>query len=220
MKKVLLLILILILICQFSCKSQQQCPEGINLLPMYGEVEKCKKQIEIDTDFILESEQKFKSKKIASEYYISKGWEYYYANESDLSMKRFNQAWILDKNNSEIYWGFGNLLGKKSEFKKSIKYFMKSIEIEPKNAKVYESIATSYGQIFNKTKDIKYLNLTIEYLKKVVKIEPNNGRAFGQLASSYSYLTQKDSLKKYIKVTDRIDSKFINPEIRKIINKK
>jgi hypothetical protein len=85
---------------------------------------------------------------------------------------------------------------------------------------LYESIATSYGQIFNTTKDIKYLNLTIEYLKKVVKIEPNNGRAFGQLASSYSYLTQKDSLKKYIKVTDRIDSKFINPEIRKIINKK
>jgi tetratricopeptide (TPR) repeat protein len=216
MKKVLLLILI----CQISCNSQQNCAKGINLLPMYGEVEKCENQIKIDNDFILESEKKFESIKIASEYYISKGWEYYYANKNDLSMKRFNQAWILDKNNSEIYWGFGNLLGKKGEFKKSVKYLLKSIEIEPKNAKVYESISTSYSQIFYKTKDIQYLNLTIEYLKKVVKIEPKNGRAFGQLANSYAYLTQKDSLRKYIKITDGIDSKFINPEIRKIVNEK
>ena len=70
------------------------------------------------------------------------------------------------------------------------------------------------------TKDIQYLNLTIEYLKKVVKIEPKNGRASGQLVNSYTYLTQKNSLKKYIKITDEIDSKFINPEIRKIVNEK
>lgn len=156
----------------------------------------------------------------ASKYYISKGWEYFYSDENDLSMKRFNQAWLLDNKNPEIYWGFGNLLGKRGEFEKSIRFFLKSIEIEPTNAKAYESLSTSYGQIFYKTKDIKYLNLAIENLKKVVKIEPKNGRAFGQLASSYSYFVQKDSLRKYIKITDKIDSKFVNPDVRKIANQK
>lgn len=216
MKKILLLIFI----CQFSCKAQQNCPKGINLLPMYGEVEKCKKQIKIDNDFILESEKKFGNRKKASEYYVSKGWEYYYAKNNDLSMKRFNQAWILNNENSEVYWGFGNLLGKRNEFEKSIKYFLKSIEFEPNNAKVYESISMSYGQIFHKTKDIKYLNLTIDNLKKILKIEPKNGRVYGQLASSYAYFSQKDSLKKYIKITDEINPKFINPELRKIIKQK
>ena len=212
-------ILFLFLIVQFSCQSQQDCPEGINLLPMYGEVQKCEKQIELDTEFIKASEKQFKSKTKASEYYVSKGWEYFYSDENELSMKRFNQAWLLDNKNAEIYWGFGNLLGKKGEFEKSIQYFLKSIEIEPKNAKVYESLSVSYGQIFYNTKDTKYLNLVIECLKKAVKLEPKNGRAFGQLASSYSYFVQKDSLRKYIKITDEIDPKFVNLEVREIAKK-
>jgi len=213
-------ILFLFLIVQFSCQSQQDCPEGINLLPMYGEVQKCEKQIEWDNEFLEASVKQFKDRNKASEYYVGKGWEYFYSDENDLSMKRFNQAWLLDNKNPQIYWGFGNLLGKQGEFEKSIRYFLKSIEIEPKNAKVYESLATSYGQIFYKTKDVKYLNLSIESLKKAVKIEPKNGRAFGQLAGAYSYLVQKDSLVKYIKITDEIDSKFVNPEVRKIAKQK
>lgn len=209
-------ILFLIILCQLSCNSQIDCPEGINLLPMYGEVKKCEQQIELDNKFILESEKQFKNRKKASEYYVSKAWEYFYKDENDTSMKRFNQAWLLDKTNPQIYWGFGNLLGKQKEFEKSIKYLKKSIEIDSNNAKVYECMSISYSQIFFKTKDIKYINLTIENLKKAIKIEPKNGRAYGQLASSYAYLMQKDSLRKYIKKTDEIDPKFINPEVRAI----
>jgi tetratricopeptide (TPR) repeat protein len=213
-------ILFLIIICQLSCKSQTDCPEGINLLPMYGEVKKCEQQIELDNEFILESEKQFKNRKEASEYYVSKGWEYFYKDDNDTSMKRFNQAWLLDNTNSQIYWGFGNLLGRKKEFEKSIKYLQKSLELEPNNAKVYECISTSYGQLYLKTKDIKYLDLRINNLNKALKIEPNNGRTLGELASSYSYLMQKDSLIKYIKKTDEIDSKFINPKVREIAEKK
>ena len=187
---------------------------------MYGEVKKCDQQIKSDNEFILESEKQFKDRKKASEYYVSKGWEYFYKDDNATAMKRFNQAWLLDQTNPQVYWGFGNLLGKKTEFEKSVKYLQKSIKLEPNNAKVYECISTSYGQIFFKTKDIKYLNLTIENLKKAIKIEPKNGRAFGQLASSYAYLMQKDSLVKYIKKTDEIDSKFVNPEVREIAKKK
>ena len=213
-------ILFLIILSQFSCKSQTDCPEGINILPMYGEVKKCEQQIVLDKEFILESEKQFKNRKKASEYYVSKGWEYFYKNDDDTSMKRFNQAWLLDNSNPQIYWGFGNILGKKNEFVESVKYLKKSIEMDPNNAKVYECISTSYGQIFYKTKEIKYLNLRIGNLKKAIKIEPKNGRAFGELANTYAYLMQKDSLVKYIKKTDEIDSKFVNPKVREIAEKK
>jgi tetratricopeptide (TPR) repeat protein len=214
MKKVLFLITISLL----SCKGEKNCPKGINLLPMYGEVKKCKQQIDFDKEFILESEKQFGNKTKASNFYVSKAWEYFHKNDNQTSMKRFNQAWLLDKTNPETYWGFGNLLGRKGDYKKSLKYFQKSIEIEPNNPKVYESISTSYGQIFFNTKEMKYLNLTIENLKKSLEIEPNNGKAYAQLANAYSYFMQKDSLRKYIKKTDKINPKLINPEIRKIAN--
>lgn len=213
-------ILFIVLIIQFSCNSQEDCPKGINLLPMYGEIQKCKQQIEFDKEFIQESEKQFENRKKAAEYYISQGWEYFYKNEDNTSMKRFNQAWLLDNSNPQIYWGFGNLLGKQNKFSESIKFFKKSIEIDPNNAKVYESISTSYGQIFLQTKDTKYLNLRIENLKKAIKIDPKNGRALGELANTYAYFNQKYSLIKYIKRTDEIDSNFVNPEVRKIATKK
>jgi tetratricopeptide (TPR) repeat protein len=212
-------ILFLIILSQFSCQSQTDCPEGINLLPMYGEIKKCEQQIILDNEFILEAEKQFKNRKEASEYYVLKGWEYFYKNNIETSIKRFNQAWLLDIKNSQVYWGFGNILGKKGEFEKSIKFLLKSIEIEPNNAKVYESVSTSYGQMFYKTKDIKFLNLRIENLKKALKIEPKSASVNGELANSYAYLMQKDSLIKYIKKTDQIDSKYINPEVRKIAEK-
>jgi len=212
-------ILIILIVLNYSCKSKEDCPNNINLLPMYGDVEKCKSQIESDKKFVLDSEIKYKTKNKACEFYIAQGWEYFYANENDLSMKRFNQAWLLDKNNPEIYWGFGNILGQKNEYEKSIKYLLKSIKLDSNNAKVYESISTSYGNIFNKNKDIKYLNLTIENLEKAAKLDSSNGRIYGQLANSYYYFTQKDSLKKYIEITDKIDPSFISPELRARIKK-
>ncbi|KIA97216.1 MULTISPECIES: tetratricopeptide repeat protein [unclassified Flavobacterium] len=212
MKKVLFLIMLI----QISCQSQNDCPQGINLLPMYGEVKKCEQQIQSDKEFLLQSEKQFKSREKAAELYVSKAWEYFYKDDNDTAMKRFNQAWLLDNTNPQVYWGFGNLLGKKNKFEESIKYLKKSIELDPNNAPVYECIATSYSQMFLKTKDIKYLNLAIESLKKAVKIDPKNGRAYGQLASSYAYIMQKDSLRKYIEITDKIDPKLVNPEVRKI----
>ena len=199
-----------------NCSSKQDCIEGINLLPMYGKEKKCDEQIKIDNQFLTDCDKLFKNRKDAAKVYIEKAWGYFYNNDTETSMKRFNQAWLLDKNNAEIYWGLGNLMGMKHELKQSISLFEKSIRLNPNNSKVYECISTSYGQLFFETKKLEYLNLTIKNLKKAVKLDPKNAKNYGSLASAYAYYMQKDSLKKYIEITDKLDPKMINPEVRKI----
>lgn len=216
LKNTILFLTIMVL----NCSSKQDCPEGINLLPMYGEVKKCEQQIESDNQFLSDCDKQFKSRKEAAEKYVEKAWGYFYNNEPETSMKRFNQAWLLDKNNAEIYWGFGNLMGMKQDFKQSTLLFEKSIKLNPNNPKVYESNATSYGNLFLKTKNVEYLNSTIENLKNAIKLEPKNARYYGSLTSAYTYFTQKDSLKKYLKITDKLDPKMVDPEVRQIANQK
>jgi len=205
-----------LLLFALTLSCAQDCPENINLLPMYGEQIKCEQQKKIDEQFLKECDKQFKSRTDASDYYVSKGWEYFYKNDFDTSMKRFNQAWLLDKTNADIFWGFGNILGMKKQFKESIPLLEKSIQLNPKNPKVYESVSTSYGQLFFQTKNVKYLNLSIANLKKSVKIDSQNSGAYAQLAKAYAYFYQKDSLRKYIKITDKLDSKLIPLEIRKM----
>jgi len=200
-----------------GCTSIEKCPEGINLLPMYGGQTKCEEQVKDDKKFISECDAQFKSRQIAAKYHLDKGWEYFYKSDFETSMKRFNQAWLLDSSNADVYWGFGNLLGTKHEFRESLPLLEKSITLNPNNSKVYECIATSYGQLFFETKDGTLLNKTIGNLKTAIQLDPKSASAFGQLTGAYTYFTQKDSARKYLALTDKLDPKAINPEVRKML---
>jgi tetratricopeptide (TPR) repeat protein len=209
--------LIFLLLFFLNCTSTEKCPEGINLLPLFGGQTKCEEQLKADKIFISECEAKFKNRQIAAKYHVNKGWEYFYKTIYDTAMKRFNQAWLLDSLNAEVYWGFGNLLGTKHEFKESLPLLEKSIKLNPNNSKVYECMATSYGQLFFETKNALFLNKAIDNLKTAIKLNPKSASAFGQLTGAYSYFTQKDSARKYLALTDKLDPKAVNIEVRKIL---
>ncbi len=198
----------------------QNCPEKINLLPMYGKVPKCVAQIESDKIFLADCDKQFNSRKEAAKYHIDRAWNYFYKGQLDTSIMRFNQAWLLDSLNADVYWGFGNILGLKKQFKESIFYFQKSIKLNPLNPNVYECISTSYGQLFFETKKIDFLNLTFDNLNKAIQLNPNNAELYGQLTGAYSYFNQKDSALKYLKIADKLDPNSINPEVRKILMSK
>ncbi len=210
-------LLILSLLVYFSCH-QGDCPKGINKLPMYGRVQKCQVQLDLDKEFLQSSDGRFKDRKEAARFYVDRGWKYYYKNQFDTAMMRFNQAWLLDSLNADTYWGFGNILGMRDKkFEESLTYFERSLKLNPNNARVWESASTSYGQIFFETKDVELLNKSIDYLKNAIHLEPN-ARAYGQLTAAYSYFAQKDSARKYLQITDRLDPNAVNPEVRKILS--
>ncbi len=185
---------------------------------MFGGLKKCDKQIKIDKDFLAYCDKYFKNRNEATRHHIDKGWEFFNNNQLDTAMMRFNQAWLLDSTNADIYWGFGNILGRQQKFQESLKYFNKSLAINSKNSKVWQCLATSYGQLFFQSKDVSLLNKAIDNFKKSVAIDPTNAEAYGQLVASFSYFNQKDSARKYLEITDRLDPKAINPEVRQILN--
>jgi len=217
--KLILIFCILIFFIISSCSQPQNCVDNINKLPMYGRVKKCNEQIEADSDFLSGSDKLFKSRKDAAKHSVDRGWQYFYSKKLDTSMMRFNQAWLLDSLNADVYWGFGDLLGMQKKFKESIPFFERSIKINPTNAKVWGNASTSYGNAFFQTKDVKYLNSAIYSLKKAIGLDPHNAQFYGQLTSAYCYFTQKDSARKYLRITDQLDSNAINPETRKILIK-
>lgn len=184
---------------------------------MYGDEVKCQEQLSIDQKFLSESDEKFENRQDASKQYVEFAWEYFYKSDYETAMKRFNQSWLLDSTNADSYWGFGNLLGVQKDFQKSIILLEKSLKINPSNPTVYENLALSYGQLFGETNDKLLLDKSVENLKKSIQLEPNSARTLGQLTNAYSYYTQKDSARKYLELTDKIDSKAVNPEVRKIL---
>jgi tetratricopeptide (TPR) repeat protein len=196
----------------------QDCPEGINKLPMYGNAKKCPAQIELDSSFVKYYDKVTGGRKQAAKRYVDIGWKYVYKHVTDTAIMRFNQAWLLDNNNPDIYWGFGNLLGMQQDFKQSVAMFDMAIQLNNHNARLYQDAALSYGNLFYQTKNKDFLDVSIKYLKSAVALDPNNAQAYAQLTMAYTYSMQKDSAKKYLNITDKINPNAVNPEVRKIIS--
>lgn len=161
-----------------SCSARKDCPDKANLLPMFSGLKKCDEQIKIDNDFIADCNKYFKDRKEATRYHIDRGWEYFFKNDLDTAMMRFNQAWLLDSTNADVYWGFGNILGRQQKFQESLKYFDKSLAINSGNSKVWLCSATSYGQLtacysyfMQKDSARKYLAITDRLDPKAINPE-------------------------------------------------
>jgi tetratricopeptide (TPR) repeat protein len=213
--------LLIAVICLFtlSCAHSQDCVDGINKLPMYGNIKKCKQQIADDSTFVTDCD-KLGTRIDVAKHMIMRGWQYFYNKNLDTAMMRFNQAWLLDSANSEIYWGFGDILGAQGQFKQSIPFFERSLKLKNDNARVWEDESVSYGNMFFQTKDVKFLNSTIYLLKRAIVLDPKNARLYGQLTASYSYFMQKDSARKYLNITDQLNPNAVNPQVRTMLENK
>jgi len=211
-----------VFVCFFTygCVQPQDNPQDVNKLPMYGHVKRTAAQLAADTKFIAIYESLGRSRKAVAAHLVVRGWEYMDAKQLDSSMINFNQAWLIDSLNADIYWGFGDILGMQGKFKGSIPFFNRSLQINPANAKVWNDESTSYGNTFLQTKEKKYLDSTIFCLKKAVNFDPQNAQLYSQLSASYSYITQKDSARKYLRITEQLDPSAVNPDVKKMLENK
>jgi tetratricopeptide (TPR) repeat protein len=112
----------------------------INELPMYGG----QHNPAVETD-------KENSKSAAK-----LGWKYYYSGDFDTAIKRFNQAWMLDRENADAFYGFGLILGQRAREEEteknlleSIKFLEKANSLSPQNVRIMVDFAFSHTLLGN-----------------------------------------------------------------------
>lgn len=214
----ILYLTIIIVLSSFTIK--QDCTENIDLLPMYGKIKKCDKQIKEDEAFINNSLKVYTTRVNAADKLKDEAWKLFKKNDLNGAMKKFNQTWLLDSSNYNSYWGFGNILGRQKKYAEAISYFEMARKLNPDNPMFYLSSGSGYAMLYGKTKKKSDLITSIQDFKKCVSIDSSNGEAYAQLTAGYYYLTKKDSAIKYLNLTDKINSKLIPSGLRKELEKK
>jgi tetratricopeptide (TPR) repeat protein len=211
-------ILLGLLIVSVSCTRSSECPEQINLLPMFGNSIKCPEQLAADITFTNEMDKQFQgNRKKAAQDRVARAWDYFNRNVQDTAMMRFNQAWLLDSMNADVYWGFGNLLGNNKKHKEALSLFKKSLKLNPINPVVWASTGQAYGNSYMQTSDRKELDSCIYYFRRSYLLDSSNGGTCSKLTFAYLEAMQKDSAKKFQALTDKIDPQLLSLEIREKI---
>lgn len=114
------------------------------------------------------------------------GWKYYYDGDLDTAIKRFNQAWMFDKESVDAFWGFGLIMGQRAQKEdteknlfESIKFLEKAHELSKNNPKIIVDLAfseTLLGAFLKENKQFdfqKHFSKARILFQKAEKIDKN-----------------------------------------------
>ena len=148
-----------------------------NTKPLYGEFKKSKEHKKIDDEFIKTCLKQFGSIDSSVKVQIDYAWRYYYNNDLKTAMKRFNQAWLLNPEYPDSYFGFASLLETEGQINESKRFYKIALEKDIQNNKAEKC----YQKIAKCKEQLKDFEGVIAAYIKITTLNPTNSFAFKKL---------------------------------------
>jgi len=121
------------------------------------------------------------------------------------AMRRFNQAFLVDSDNADIYYGYGSIYFNLGELEKAREQYDKGLKIDPKHSEILTDYGTTYMgdfyQNFDTDKKLAFQKLALakDFLDKSYKIDDKNSNTVYKLSIVNMYLDNCKEAWKYLK---------------------
>jgi len=168
----------------------EEAKTNIRLLPKYGYITKSEGQIKADQEFINLALEKDSTNRKASAHLVQIGFNYLY-RDIKTAMYRFNQAYLLDSTNTDIYWGYGGVYMILGEYEKAKQQYLEGLFINPKNTHLLTDYATYLMTQFyalqpiDKKGALTNLDSAIIFMTKSYQIDPTDQNTTFKLSICY-----------------------------------
>ena len=190
----------------------EEAKTNIRCLPKYGHAKKTAGQLEADSNFIQKTLREFPIKKEASDQVIDLGFYYLY-RDVKTAMYRFNQAYLLDSTNSDIYWGYGAVYMTLQDYPRAREQYEDGLSLDPVNSR----IMTDYGTYFMVQDN---LDSAVLYLSRSYNLDSTNQNTSFKLAVCYYYKEDCKNGVYYYEKCKSLGGKPISKEFAEAIEKK
>lgn len=155
------------------------------LLPKYGNEPKSAEEKRADEEFVKSTMQQSEfngDRTKASDKLIKLGFNYLSTGDIKTAMYRFNQAYLLDSNNTDIYWGYGTVYMTLGDITEGKRLYEEGLSINPSNSHLLTDLATYYLGRYYKLEEAgieKYsaqvqLDSALLYLNKSYPLNPKD----------------------------------------------
>jgi Tfp pilus assembly protein PilF len=175
-----------------SLRAEEKIP--IDQVPMYGGMDRSTipELKAADEKLIADTTNHYGTREKASTAFVNNGFAYYQRDDLANAMRRFNQAWLLNPQNPEVYAGFGSVLHDKGRNCEAMQMMEKAIALNPPTfqgiypdaARIITLCAVSDKDLSAEAK-LKLLERSESLYKKAEEIEPNKRYVYGSWATAY-----------------------------------
>jgi len=191
---------------------QEEAKNDKSLLPKYGGEKRTKEERKADKAFIEEMMEASEDKRHASDQMIDLGFRYLYRGDLKTAMSRFNQAWLLDESNSDIFWGFGAVYMGLGEMDLAREQYEEGLGIDPTNDKILTDYGTTYMadsyqlSESNASEASSRLEMAIAKISEAHDINPANPNTSYKLSICYFYLGDCEKAKRFLSESEALDN--------------
>lgn len=167
-------------------------------MPMYGGPERFQ-QARIadpalkaaDEKLIADASARWGSREQAARAWIEQAYAFYGQNKPGMAMRRFNQAWLLDPSNSQVYAGFAAVLHDQDRVCEAMAMMDKALSLSPPTnqgmladaARVVTLCAVSHTGLSAQDRDALYKRSQDLYVQ-AEKVETNKGYVYYSWATA------------------------------------
>jgi len=198
-----------------SCVSTRFVPTGMNEIPMYGNAKFTEKQKEANDKFLQDMLTSGYTNESGSNEVVKTGFRYLNRGDFSTSIKRFNQGWLLNPENPEVYSGFGIWYGKQQEYEKAVEMLSIGLQKDPKHKFILHDIGYTYNMLGIESKNsgltsnaTEYFAKAIEYLLKDIELYPEYGVAYVTVSASFMQLGRFDEAVVYAEKASKLNEKL------------
>lgn len=190
--------------------------KDITLQPEYGNVEKNAKQLEYDAAFLEEILQEIKDTVAAGNKMVELGFQKLYENGDPVTaMRRFNQAFLLDPGNADIYYGYGTVYFNLGAMKAARSQYDKGLNIDPIHTLMLTDYGTTYLGDYYEMYDVdtnlamQSLEKALEYFERSNLIDNSNPDTLFKMSIVHLYKDDCRKAKKYLRTAKKITDSHI-----------
>lgn len=193
------LVLLIIIAIGFSASVVAQESMPIDEMPMYGGLDRSAipELQAIDEKLIESVKNHYGTRQKAAVGFVNNGFAYYQQNDFVNAMHSFNQAWILDPKNPELYAGFAALLHDQGKNCEAMQMMERALDYNPPAfqgiysdaARIFTLCAISDSTLSRRAKK-KILDHSEALYTKAEKVEANKAYVYGSWATAYYWRGQ------------------------------
>ncbi len=233
MKLKLLVILFSIMFFSFAQNSNIEkwnaiADNDISLQPEYGNVKKNESQKVDDENFKKDILEHYKGDtNAASEKMSDLGFTYLYEKGDFVTaMRRFNQAFMLNPQNADAYYGFGTIFFNLGAMEMAREQYDKGLKIDPKHPKILTDYGTTYlGDYYEslengKGNSTEFLEKSQEYLEKSLEYDKKDSNTIYKLSIVKMYIGDCKEAKELLKKAKKMNNPNVTESYEKELNEK
>jgi tetratricopeptide (TPR) repeat protein len=188
-----LFLLVAVILSGCATPGSMQLGTGIDQQPMYGGMERqsVPELKSADERLIADVSKEYGSREKACDAFVDQGVRYYQADNLSMAMKRFNQAWLLNPSNPNVFWGFAMVYHDQGENCKAKEMIDRSVSLNLSRpmaladaGRIYSLCGVSDEALDEKTKK-QYFDKSEALYKKASAASENNSYVYGSWATAY-----------------------------------